>query len=88
MKDVLALEGIPNVGEATARDLRRVGVNSVTDLVDADAIHLFDKLCELDGVQHDPCTLDIFFSAVDYATNGAIKPWWKYTELRKKLYGP
>lgn len=80
------LTSIPNVGDATAGDLRRIGILTVDDLKNADAVQLFEMLCTVDATQHDPCTLDIFLSAVDYATNGISKPWWGYTELRKTLY--
>lgn len=86
MNNKIDLAIIPNVGKQTAIDLKRVGIQSVDDLKNADAVQLFEQLCALDSKRHDPCTLDIFFSAVDYATNGTSKPWWQYTDLRKTLY--
>lgn len=86
MKDTSELTSIPNVGKATAGDLERIGIASLNDLKGADAVQLFEKLCTIDGKQHDPCTLDIFLSAIDYVTNGESKPWWEYSELRKTLY--
>ncbi|MBP6037828.1 MAG: mitomycin resistance protein [Candidatus Saccharimonas sp.] len=74
MVNVSNLTTIPNVGEATARDLNRIGIFKVSDLKAADEVGLFETLCEIDGVKHDPCTLDVFMSAVDYVTNGTSKP--------------
>ena len=86
MSNSTDLTRILNVGIANAGDFQRIGVHSIDDLKNADAMLLFKRLCAVDGARHDPCTLDVFMSAVDYATNGTSKPWWEYTELRKTLY--
>lgn len=50
MVNVSNLTTIPNVGEATARDLNRIGIFKVSDLKAADEVGLFETLCEIDGV--------------------------------------
>lgn len=77
------LESLPNIGPATAADLRRVGITAPAQLKPADPYALFDKLCRLTGRRHDPCTLDVFLSAVRYMQGAPAKPWWAYTAERK-----
>ncbi len=76
---------IPNVGPATAEDLVRLHVRSVKDLARRDPMRLYRAICSLDGVRHDPCVIDVFMAAVEYAKTGACKPWWKYTTERKAM---
>jgi hypothetical protein len=76
---------VPNVGRATAEDLVRLRVRSVKDLARRDAITLYRAICALDGVRHDPCVIDVFMAAVEYAKTGACKPWWEYTPERKAM---
>ena len=78
------LEEIPNVGPATAGDLRRLGVQRPPDLRDQDGYELYDRLCQLDGIRYDPCVIDVFLAAVDYMNGGPVKPWWKFTPQRKR----
>lgn len=76
---------IPNVGKATAEDLVRLRVRGVKDLARRDAMKLYAALCELDGRRHDPCVIDVFMAAVEYAKTGACEQWWKYTPARKAM---
>jgi Pathogenicity locus len=78
-----ALTAIPNVGPAIARKLVRLGVGSVDDLRGRDGEELFERLCALDGRRHDPCLLDTFVAAVDYADGRPARPWWEYSRERK-----
>jgi Pathogenicity locus len=78
-----ALTAIPNVGPAIARKLARLGVGSPGDLRGRDPDELFERLCALDGRRHDPCLLDTFVAAVDYANGGPARPWWEYSRERK-----
>jgi hypothetical protein len=77
------LRTIPNVGPAVARTLQRLGIASVDDLRGRDGEELFERLCALDGRRHDPCLLDTFVAAVDYAGGGPSRPWWEYSRERK-----
>ena len=76
---------MPNIGPAMAEDLVRLMIASIEDLARQDPLTLYNRLAKLDGAQHDPCVLDTFMAAVDFAKTGSRKPWWKYTPLRKKL---
>jgi hypothetical protein len=77
------LRQIPNVGPAIAGDLLRLGIADPADLVAREGDELYDELCRIDGVRHDPCLRDVFAAAVDYARGGPPRPWWTYTPERK-----
>lgn len=79
---LFALQRIPNVGPATARDLVRLGVRRLEDLSEREARDMYDTLCALDGVLHDVCMLDVFTAVVSYARGDESRPWWTYTAER------
>jgi hypothetical protein len=82
------LQRIPNVGPAIARKLARLDIATVDDLRGRDGEELFERLCALDGQRHDPCLLDTFVAAVDYANGGPPRPWWEYSrERRERAHG-
>jgi hypothetical protein len=86
-RDDDALTAIPNVGPAIARKLRALDVTSAHDLSGRDPDELFERLCALDGRRHDPCLLDTFVAAVDYANGAPARPWWEYSRERKARAG-
>ena len=67
---IKTLTDLPNVGPATAGDLRLLGIHSADQLAGRDAFQLYQQLCDMTQVRHDPCVLDVFLSLVDFA-NGA-----------------
>lgn len=77
------LQKIPNVGPATAEDLIRLGIHSLTDLAGKDYEKLYEKLCRMDGLRYDPCVKDVFRAAIVIADGGPARPWWEYSRLRK-----
>jgi Pathogenicity locus len=77
------LQTIPNVGPAVARKLARLDIARVADLRGRDGEELFDRLCAIDARRHDPCLLDTFVAAVDYANGAPPRPWWEYSRERK-----
>ena len=79
-----ALTEIPNVGPKVADKLRRLDVHDAADLRGRDPHELFERLCALDGRRHDPCLLDTFVAAVDFADGGPPRPWWEYSRERKE----
>jgi Pathogenicity locus len=81
--DVISLEDIPNVGPATADDLRLLGIVSPGDLVGRDPYAMYDDLCRCTRVRHDPCVIDVFIAAVRFMEGAPKRPWWKYTVQRK-----
>jgi hypothetical protein len=81
---VKRLETMPNIGPAMARDLIRLGIASPDHLIGRDGDELYDELCRLDGLRHDPCVQDTFNAAVAFANGGPPLPWWSFTAARKE----
>jgi hypothetical protein len=82
--EIANLEDLPNVGPAIAADFRKLGIATPSELVGRDPFALYDDLCRVTGVRHDPCVLDVFISAVRYMEGSPKRPWWKYTAERKR----
>ena len=83
---ITKLEQIPNVGPATAGDLRLLGIENPQALVGKDPHALYLKLCKKTGARQDPCVLDVFISCVRYMEGAPRRPWWAYTKQRKRDY--
>lgn len=81
--DVRRFTDIPNVGPATAGDFRVLGIDSPQALAGEDAFALHARLCDLTGVRHDPCVIDVFLAAIDFMRGAPPRPWWHYTDARK-----
>lgn len=79
------LQEMPNIGPAMAEDLLRLGIRRKADLKSRDPMQMYEAISRMDGVRHDPCVLDTYMAAVDYAKTGRAKPWWSFTARRKKL---
>ncbi len=77
------LQRMPNVGPATAEDLLRLGITAPDDLIGRDPQVLYDTLCQIDGMRHDPCMLDVFTAVIAYAEGGPPTPWYEFTPARK-----
>jgi len=83
-KNVKELMDLPNIGKSIADDLQRLGIHGPEDLRGKDAFVLYNTLCSITGKRQDPCVLDVFMSAISFVNGGKAKPWWYYTEERKK----
>ena len=88
MPDKRKLEDLAGVGPATIADLHLLGVHSVPELASKDGDELYQRLCNLTGVQHDICCLDTFRCAIAQACDPKLpedqKNWWYWSELRKR----
>lgn len=82
--DITDLQQMPNIGPSIADDLRQIGVSSPQDLLGKDPYAMYDELCRITGVRHDPCVLDVFIAATRFMAGEPAKPWWKYTPERKR----
>lgn len=80
------LRQIPNIGPAMARDFVQLGIRQPSDLVGADPLALYLRLCELTGQRHDPCVLDTYMAAVDFMNGAPARDWWSYTAERKRQH--
>ncbi len=84
---VTELEELPNIGKAMAADLRLIGINHPAQLKEKDPFTMYEDLCAITGMRHDPCVIDVFLAVVDFMDNGISRPWWSYTAQRKKYTG-
>lgn len=84
---VRRLTDLPNVGPATAADLKLLGITAPQDLAKADPLALYQALCRRTGARQDPCVLDVFLSITDFARGAPARAWWDYTDERKRRYG-
>lgn len=86
--DKRQLSDLVSVGPATLADFKVLGIHTVRDLKKHDAVTLFQELCMLTGVQHDPCVEDVFQAAIEQAKNpklvGQKTKWSYWSEIRKK----
>ena len=82
---LVQLTDLPNVGPATAGDLRLLGIETPAQLAGRDPVELYETLCTRTGVRHDPCMLDVFISITRFVDGDDARPWWAYTRERKEL---
>lgn len=82
--DITDLQQIPNIGPSIAANLRQLGISSPHELPGKDPYAMYDKLCRITSVRHDPCLLDVFIAATRFMAGEPAKPWWKYTPERKR----
>ncbi len=78
------LTDIPNIGKAGAADLRLLGIERPAQLANCDPYALYARLCARTGMRHDPCVVDAFISAVRFMQGEPARPWWHYTDERKR----
>lgn len=78
------LEQIPNIGPSMANDLRLVGISRPRDLIGRDPYAMYEELCRKTEKRQDPCVLDVFISAVRFMQGEPERPWWAYTQERKR----
>jgi hypothetical protein len=82
---VIALTDLPNIGEASAKDLRVIGIREPGQLVGKSPFDMYEQLCEITGQRHDPCVIDVFMSVTSFMSGEPALPWWDFTPARKKL---
>lgn len=85
-ENIKTLTDLPNVGPATAGDLRLLGIVKAEQLAGRDAYALYRQLCDMTQVRHDPCVLDVLLSLVDFANGAPARAWWHYTAQRKQQW--
>ena len=81
------LTDLPNVGPATAEDLKLIGIYRPDQLAGQNPLTLYESLCRVTGVRHDPCALDVFMSITRFMDGEAPRAWWDYTPERKRMQG-
>jgi hypothetical protein len=84
---VAKLEELPNIGRAMADDLRLIGIDHPQKLIGKNPFDLHRELCRKSGTRQDPCVIDVFMSVIYFMEGGESRPWWSFTEERKKQIG-
>jgi hypothetical protein len=80
---VQTLTDLPNIGRACAQDLRTLGIVEPAQLANCCPFEMYDRLCLLTGIRHDPCMIDVFISITRFIAGEPAKAWWHYTQMRK-----
>ncbi len=83
--EAFKLTDIPNIGKAMAADLVQLGLPTPAHVKAMDPFETYDRLRDGQGQLHDPCVLDTFMAAHEFMNGGPVRPWWDFTEQRKKL---
>jgi hypothetical protein len=83
---ITSLTDLPNVGPSIAQDLELIDISTPQHLIGKNPVTLYQSLCRKTGVRHDPCVLDTFISITRFMAGESPKPWWKYTDERKRIY--
>jgi hypothetical protein len=81
---VTQLTDLPNVGKAIANDLRLLGFLTHRQIAGACPFAMYERLCQKTGQRHDPCVIDVFMSITSFLQGEPPRPWWEFTEARKK----
>lgn len=81
---VKELLDLPNVGKASAGDLRLLGIHSPDQLIGKCPYTMYRELCRITQIVHDPCVIDVFMSVTDFMNGAPPLPWWDYTKARKQ----
>lgn len=79
------LEDLKNVGPATLKDLKILGLFTVEELALQDPTDLFQRLEKITQSYQDPCVWDVFAAIIHEAKTGEGKVWWHWTKKRKEL---
>lgn len=74
---------LKNVGPATLKDLKLLGITNIEQLKNQNADYLYAQLQKITGTKHDPCVWDIFAAIIHEAHTGQKLPWWHFTKIRK-----
>lgn len=85
--DVERLEDLPNVGPAVASKLRRIDIETPSDLIGRDPYQMFEELAARTSSRSDPCLLDVFIAVTRFVSGEPARPWWSYTAERKMRLG-
>ena len=78
------LTDLPNIGKAGAADLRLLGIERPQQLAGRCPYAMYDTLCQLTGIRHDPCVIDVLISVTRFVAGEPAQPWWSYTDERKQ----
>jgi len=84
--NALRITDIPNVGKSIAEDLAELGISFPHQLIGIDPYALYQRINAESGTRHDPCLCDTFIAAVRFMEGAPSRPWWHYTDERKRHF--
>ena len=79
-----ALTDLPNIAKAGAGDLLMLGYTQPSQLTGQCPFEMYERLCALTAMRHDPCVIDVFISVTRFMAGDDPQPWWRYTAERKR----
>jgi len=82
---VKQLTALPDVGKATADDLRFLAIDSPEQLTGECPFEIYERLCQKTGHRRDPCVIDVFMSVTRFMRGGPPRPWCEFIEIRKNI---
>lgn len=81
---VARLTDLPNIGVSLAGDLQLLGIDHPEQLRGRDPYAMYESLCAITRVRHDPCVLDVFISVTRFMNGEPAAVWWAFTDERKR----
>jgi hypothetical protein len=82
------LSDLRSIGPAALKDFKLLGIDRVEDLKKKNSINLYNQLCEITNVRHDPCVIDVFRTAIEQAKDPRLesqkKNWWYWSKHREQ----
>jgi Pathogenicity locus len=81
---VARLTDLPNIGVSLAGDLQMLGIDRPEQLRGRDPYAMYESLCAITRIRHDPCVLDVFISVTRFMNGEPAAVWWQFTEERKQ----
>ncbi len=85
---VRCLNDLPNVGKETAKDLRLLGYTRPDDIAGECPFDMCERHCEITGVRHDSCVIDVFISITEFLDGKPPRRCWEFTNSRKDVSPP
>ncbi|PIE61992.1 MAG: mitomycin resistance protein [Desulfobacterales bacterium] len=82
--NTVKLTDLPNIGKAMEKDLLLLGISNPSELKGKNPYDLYEALCQKTGIKQDLCVLDVFISITSFMDGNEPKPWWAFTEERKR----
>lgn len=84
-ENIRCLTDLPNVGKASAADLVLLGITHPQQLIGRDPFQMYQELCDITQLTHDPCVIDVFMAITRFMAGEPAQVWWAYTEERKQI---
>ncbi len=82
------LRKIPGVGAETEKALTMLGYTTISSLIGANPIEMYERECAMRGMRVDKCQLYVYRCAVYYAENETLDgdnlKWWYWKDKQHR----